>query len=300
MITLYLSDGLGNQMFQYACARAIQIHTNNKLRFSLSKFSSDNAGRKYALGSFNINGEIKIMSGMKSSIDLCLLKMRLRLPFAGVPDPHKGYIGKNIIWGEPIQVYNFLDYTNKEFGRNLRIYGQFQNPKYFEQYSGVIKSELTVKTVPSKANQAFIDQISATNSVCVHVRRGDYLDGRWQHLNVCNYEYYLKAMKRVSEKTENPVFYIFSNSHSDIEWIKENYNFDEFNVEYVDLENPDYEELRLMYSCRHFIISNSTFSWWAQYLGACEEKVVVAPSVWNKKLDDYTGLYLPGWDIIEV
>ena len=107
-------------------------------------------------------------------------------------------------------------------------------------------------------------------------------------------------MERVKEKVENPVFYIFSNTPEDIAWIKEHYDFSEYNVEYVDLNNPDYEELRLMYSCKHFIISNSTFSWWAQYLGEYENKVVVAPSEWNREVDDCSGIYMSGWEIVEV
>jgi hypothetical protein len=72
-------------------------------------------------------------------------------------------------------------------------------------------------------------------------------------------------------------------------------------VKYVDLNNPDYEELRLMYSCKHFIISNSTFSWWAQYLGEYDKKIVVAPSKWNNKdnVDD-SGIYMPEWEVLEV
>ena len=107
-------------------------------------------------------------------------------------------------------------------------------------------------------------------------------------------------MKKITEQVENPVFYVFSNSSDDINWIKENYDFSDYNVEYVDLNNPDYEELRLMYSCKHFIISNSTFSWWAQYLCENENKIVIAPSEWNRHFDDCSGIYMPEWQVIEV
>lgn len=101
-------------------------------------------------------------------------------------------------------------------------------------------------------------------------------------LAVCTEYYYQKGMDYIASNTENPVFYIFSNTHSDLEWIKNNYQFD-YPVKYVDLNNPDYEEIRLMYNCKHFVISNSTFSWWGSYLSSSPNKIVVAPDIFKRK-----------------
>ena len=104
------------------------------------------------------------------------------------------------------------------------------------------------------------------------------------------------------DHTENPVFYVFSNSHEDLEWIEENYKFHDLsgngrniNTVFVDLNNPDYEELRLMYSCKHFIISNSTFSWWGAWLGSAPGKIVIAPQRWNLEFTNDTNIYDPSW-----
>ena len=80
-------------------------------------------------------------------------------------------------------------------------------------------------------------------------------------------------MDLIANKIENPVFYIFSTGARDIEYIKKNYSF-KYLVKYINLDNPDYEELRLMTMCKHFILSNSSFSWWAQYLCEYKEKIV--------------------------
>ncbi len=83
--------------------------------------------------------------------------------------------------------------------------------------------------------------------------------------------------------------------------IKNNYNFKndfqqkEINLKYVDLNNPDYEELRLMYSCKHFIISNSTFSWWGAYLSTNSKKIVIAPERWNLAVENDDSIYLEDW-----
>ena len=96
---------------------------------------------------------------------------------------------------------------------------------------------------------------------------------------------YKNAVKYIKGTVDNPTFFIFSNTHDDIEWIKENYKFDMEPI-YVDLSNPDYEEIRLMMSCKHFIISNSTFSWWASLLSKNEGKLIVAPKTWSNKNDN--------------
>ncbi|MCM1925817.1 alpha-1,2-fucosyltransferase, partial [Phocaeicola vulgatus] len=100
---------------------------------------------------------------------------------------------------------------------------------------------------------------------------------------------------------ENPIFFIFSNTHDDLIWIKQNYNFYDkkrirpINLEFVDLNNPDYEELRLMYNCKYFIISNSTFSWWGAYLSTAKDKKVYVPERWNLECEDDYEIYPKEW-----
>lgn len=300
MIILFLGDGLGNQMFQYAFARTLQKETNQNLYFSLKMFKNDLSNRNYSLNNFNICKEIKILSSSVDKFVFFLHRLFNKMRILNGHDISKAYIGKRLINANCEDVYFFADISEKEISKNITVRGFFQNYRNFQKYEKLICQELKVKTEPSAENKKMLEQITDCNSVCVHIRRGDYLNPEWSYLNICNYDYYKKAMDRVKEKVENPVFYIFSNTSEDIAWIKENYDFSEYNVEYVDLNNPDYEELRLMYSCKHFIISNSTFSWWAQYLGEYEKKIVVAPSEWNREVEDCSGIYMPGWEIIEV
>jgi len=180
------------------------------------------------------------------------------------------------------------------------VCGYFQTWKYFADYEEKIRAELSVSTPPSKQNAAMIKELESCESVCVHVRRGDYLlDINAGLGNVCGYEYYDRAIKFMKEKLKSPVFYFFSNDHSEIEWLKANWKFPDADIKYVDLNNPDYEELRLMYSCKNFIIANSSFSWWGAYLSQNKNKIVCAPSKWFETMPTENANILPlDWKII--
>lgn len=167
--------------------------------------------------------------------------------------------------------------------KNKIVAGYFGSDKYFSEIRSILLKEMAVKIEPSEENKTMIEEINSCNSVCVHMRRGDFLVEKYaKSLAVCTEYYYQKGMDYIASNTENPVFYIFSNTHSDLEWIKNNYQFD-YPVKYVDLNNPDYEEIRLMYNCKHFVISNSTFSWWGSYLSSSPNKIVVAPDIFKRK-----------------
>lgn len=162
------------------------------------------------------------------------------------------------------------------------IYGGFQNVATIEGIVEDLRTVFTVKTVASSANREMLADIQSCNAVCLHVRRGDY--GLYPQLQVCNEKYYTTALEHARRVLKSPTFYVFSTGHEDIEWVKKNYSFGP-NVKYVDLDNPDYEEIRLMMSCKHFIISNSTFSWWAAILSSAAgtDKKVWAPKEWMKE-----------------
>ena len=120
--------------------------------------------------------------------------------------------------------------------------------------------------------------INSSNSICVTIRRGDFIsveENKKLHY-VCNEDYFYRAMDIIAKKVNNPKFIIFSD---DIEWVKNNMNF-KYDVLYEEGNDPIWEKLRLMYSCKNFIISNSTFSWWAQYLSRNERKIVISPNRW--------------------
>ena len=271
MIRLNLMAGMGNQMFEYAYARALSLQYHEKLEINpyFMTLAGLGAGRKRyfnnVLSYLNLPEEITFMNKGKGY--LC-----------GVPDIAQFVALRKYNNGAKL-------HGEKQFQQMCKK-GKIYTESYFELYRDQIKKELHVRKEPSDKNKEKIEELQQCNAVCVHIRRGDYVSNEKNRaLVVCDETYYKRGMEYIAERVENSVFYIFSDNLQEINWIKENYHFD-YNVQYIELNNLDYEELRLMYQCKHFIIANSTFSWWGAYLSANEDKVIIAPATWNK---DYSG-----------
>ena len=170
-----------------------------------------------------------------------------------------------------------------EFLRDSYLDGWFQSYRYFERYNEEIKNIFTVQTSLSPENQQSLDHITQARdkAVSLHVRRGDYVTlagaNKWHW--VCSLGYYESAIAQIIERLYVPVFFVFSD---DIEWCKKNITFPEgIGAHYIDHNgSAGHEDLRLMYSCSHHIIANSSFSWWWAYLGRNPEKVIIAPKKW--------------------
>lgn len=321
MINLIIKDGLGNQMFQYAYARWLQEQYKQKgiieplvinPYFIQHKDFRENDARDMSLHHLCLNEDVTIQN--RKDQKRSFSKFRMRTIFSTSPIVlfnwivrKKKPLGESNFkhWGQHGIYYTFSPYTYYASPLSKKkvkyVFGFFQDERNFRAIADTIKKELLVSSEPTRQNVEMLEAINATNAVCLHIRRGDYLNPRWKGLQICNYEYYNNAINYILDRVENPVFYVFSNTHKDLEWIKSNYKFKDtrenrkINLVFVDLENPDYEELRLMYNCKYFIISNSTFSWWAAYLSQNNEKIVLVPERWNLASEmDYT-IYLKDW-----
>lgn len=302
---LRLEGGLGNQLFQYANARALQQAWGTETMYlDLHAYNAKQI-RSLSIHHFHIPENIRpLPNTLATKIMLGYFRFLNRI--ASVIQNHNR---------ASIATYHFLcklglyqQYQVRAFDNKVKpltpcIYlsGNWISPKFFQGIEDLLRKELIVKTPLNEASLRIKRQILQCNSVCIHIRLGDYLDPQWKDkLYICTEEYYQKGIDYITAKVENPIFFVFSNRHQDIEWIKKNYKFSDKTV-YVDLSNPDYEDMVLMYSCKHFIMSNSTYSWWAQFLGASPEKIVVAPSRFNNYPKwDMTDIYQDHWHIINV
>ena len=298
---------LGNQMFTYAFVRALfeQQPTTEKVFVANFKRcgNGEQAGWGNSLRFFNTlpcveeHADLILKYGnrLQRLMYILFYKLCRKIPFSN----------KKNFWKRPLQrllrrkSLHFVGacdaayFTNEKYCR-VFVRGFFQDRHFFDHIRPILLKEFTPKHPPLPHNQKLYDIISHPNSVCVHVRRGDYLSHAYRkNFHVCTFEYYQKAIQTICKQVHNPVFVFFSD---DIQWVRTHMKADGFSCYYERSDNPVWETLRLMYHCHHFIISNSTFGWWAQYLGNREGKIVISParwyanSAWHSNLinDDFT------------
>lgn len=304
MFIINIRGGLGNQMFQYAYSVFLREKYGEQIRFSQFYLKRENAGRKLSIQNLNIK-ELIYLNPIFEKLIGYYYKLKLLFYEKRVPEKN-GLLGdQNILFlaqkGLIISrdIYKYFDIPiNSRYIKYVDCY--FQSEKYFIKYKDIIKKELRVnenKKINSN-NKKILDMIKNTESVCIHVRRGDYASDQWKDvLLICDENYYRAAINYIKNKKPYSKFFLFSNSHEDIEWIKKNYKLDE-DIIYVDLNNCDYEDLRLMYNCKNFILSNSSYSWWAQYLSFNNNNIVIAPSKWTKINLDTNDIYMKDWMIL--
>lgn len=304
MIIADIKCGMGNQMFQYAYARALQKITNdNSIQFNMCTAKRMKDGRTYALGHCVLNDCVSIPNKLTQNFWDVIWKVRLKTSKKKLSSlsTEQQYLqqAESGLYTTDV-IFKYFGIPNSK-AKIKYTNGWWQSPKYLTLVEEDIRRELKIKTQASSENQKMLEKILKTpNSVCLHVRRGDYLSSAFaKELDICSKDYYDRAIQLMREKVDKPHFFVFTTSHEDVEWIKENWKYEGADFTYVDLNNPDYEELRLMYSCQNFILANSTFSWWGAYLSDHKSKVVLCPDRWNNRETDYEDVYCDDWIRIE-
>lgn len=240
-----LTGGLGNQMFQYARGLKLSLIDKKEVIFDTSFFKNTgkDTNRPFLLDKFNIQTTARFLDVPKNKFGI---------------------------------------YFKKVLSRITGNYELYQSEKYFIAVKDEILKQFTLKNPLSPVAQAITDRVSSeSQSVALHIRRGDYVQNTHTHKHhgICDLNYYRLAIDYMKTHTDTPTFFIFSD---DIAWVKENLKLD--NATYVS--NPaiqDYEELILISLCTHDIIANSTFSWWGAYLNTNPNKIVIAPKQWTAK-----------------
>lgn len=309
MIFLNMEDGLGNQLFEYSFARRLQSIYNDKLVISLSQFDLKKQvypEMKHVMDNFKLADNIEFVDGVKGKLirvyilgkhwlfRLLLFPLRKNKRRATEISNKMGlYYDFTGAW-----IYSEPQITRR---RNKYITGRFQSEKYFSGISEDIKAELEIVNGVGEECKKYGKEIElfGDSAVALHIRRGDYLKEENRGMMVCTSYYYENAMRQVTRLVKNPVFVIFTDSQKDLQWIRNNFMFLEgYKVIYPQKEYSAIEDFWLMTKCYHYVLSNSSFSWWAQFLSNNNNnKIVIAPDRWNLDGIKDKDVYQKNWII---
>lgn len=281
MIMLQMSGGLGNQMFVYALYKALCWEEKKVCVDDFTHYGDigrhDNCLEKIFPLAYEKADRKEYIRLTDSSM---LPWVRLRRKIGGRKD--KTFKEKDAITFEP-EIFGQTDCYAE---------GYWQSMRYFAKVQDQLRKDFTFdwNRFPEKAKK-YKTQMEQTNSVSLHVRRGDYLNDKFAPMygGICTDEYYKGAVKYMQKKYVDCKFFLFTN---DAEWGRE--QADE-NVIFVDCTDTDnaYVDMALMGSCKHNIVANSSFSWWGAWLNKNCEKTVIMPAKWlntSNGQDVYAGL----------
>jgi hypothetical protein len=295
LIVVTLTGGLGNQLFQYAVARSISYRNSYTLLIDTTNYLDVNnidplCARKPGLQNFAFLGKFVTKMNfpylygnryLKKAWSI-LQKYKLLKNWIFINENEEEY------WKFNSDLYNLNTDCNVWL-----TYGFWQNMKYFMEIDQILRKEIVPIKPSDRENQYLEMQIKTSNSVSIHIRRGDMasISEVNRVFGVLSLDYYKNAISYITSRVEKPHFFIFSD---DPEWSKNNIKLD-YPTTYLDNNgfDRDYMDLYLMSCCQHQIISNSTFSWWAAWLGKKEGQIVIAPRKPFKSIDIPVSEYYP-------
>lgn len=256
-----IKGGLGNQLFCYAAARRLALVNDAELLIdAVSGFAYDKQYRRtYALDTFNIDAKKISLPGWM-------------LPFNRISRVLNKWISKK----RPLSRQRYIAQTSTRFDADLLdlklqpgttyFDGFGQSERYFADVESIIRDDLKIQPPIDAANLDMADKIRSTQAVALHVR---WFEDAHDSSNNASSQYYAQAVVEILKTVEAPHFFVFSdNAQSTVEKLGK--IMEDFPATYVNVnrsESMAYADMWLMSLCQHFIIANSTFGWWAAWLG---------------------------------
>jgi len=260
MIICKLLGGLGNQMFQYSIGRYLSLKYNTPLKLDVKEllFRGNSTSNRY------YEYELKIFENIEAEIVEYNSGTRIKEPY-----------------------YHFYPkMMTLNINGDIYLDGYWQSYKYFEDIKDILNKDFIFQNkVP---NSIVLEEIKNTNSVMIHVRRTDYLNNDYH--GVIDLDYIEKSVSIIEKSISSPKYFVFSD---DINWCKNNIKLN--NVIFMENQQDILPyckgefDLQLMIQCKHYIICNSSFSWWSAWLNNNENKIVISPKKWfnrNINTDD--------------
>ena len=286
MIIVELKGGFGNQLFQYAAGLSLAQKHGVEIKVDTSSFINpdDHTGTQRQHDIFNL---------VDKPVEATTKELE-----------YYSHLSKLIVYKEKLlpfykrKIYKEESFTfDKNFfkaGSNLYLKGNRQSEQYFKPYESYIRNKFALAENAITSVKDFGQRLVNQNSVSIHIRRGDYLTPiALEWLGLIPISHYNECIKLIAQKIPDSTFYLFSD---DMEWVKENLKIEHEHVFVSNIitKNP-MEDFYLMSCCKHNIIANSSFSWWAAWLNNNPDKIVIAPKKWFNNHTDPKDLIPESW-----
>lgn len=276
MIVVHLRGGLGNQMFQYA----LYIYFKERqipVAIDLSHFTAGDAATTYSLEAI-----FGIKARTVGSIEKIWVKAGWKLLHSFFKMPYKEQDVDFGIFNPRVPELRFA-----------YLKGYWQTEQYFMEVANQVRQAYRFTEPGPGLNSQLLQLITASESVSVHIRRGDYLTSK---LNAAlPITYYRQAVEQIRQAVPGAIFFVFSD---DAQWAAENLALDPAHFVNWNTGSESYRDMQLMSRCKHHIIANSSFSWWAAWLNTNPAKQVMAPGSWLPWMEGTRDILPQGWTII--
>ena len=266
-------------MFQYAAARALAERRATSVVVDLSAYRHPRKWEFFQLWRFE--------------------RVHLRqLPLQFFFSLSKNCLSPNSVINKHIMHGLGFDEEVTRLSDGTKLVGYFTSEIYFKDYEKLVRYLFNIDDFLNKNDiNDILKQLMGRTPVSLHVRRGDYVNNNLFDIgNLDNY--YRKCMNEIISEVKDPLFVIFSD---DPKWLLRWDVLKDFEHHIISgVHRCPLQDMALIAWCQHHIISNSTFSWWAAWLNASQEKRVFMPSRWlNKWTSSECGLSVVGWTEID-
>jgi Glycosyl transferase family 11. len=293
MKIVMINGGLGNQLFQYIFYRTLCEKQNENCYLDDSFFFREKIHNGYEIEKiFDVRPKKLsdyfeqdiwkfILEEIDSGKNICNVIQENGIELKMISETNQSEIFnyKGKYFTTPVNEYNP---SILEIGGNIYYYGYWINREWFKSAEDIIRKEFTFREIEDAKNKELLNLIKNSNSVGVHVRRGDFIDYGW----ILPEDYYYQSVKKIINVVEKPLFFIFSD---DIKWCLNNYrslgfDFCRDNIIFVDgnVKGRNYIDMQLMSNCKNLIIANSSFSYLSALLNRNSDKIVINPISWRK------------------
>ena len=289
MIISNLIGGLGNQMFQYACAMALSIRTEQALRIAADQFGN------YTLhNGFELQRQFSVDTPMATDQEL-----RDMLGWRSSPHFRHVFGRPSMHWACPkrccVEPHFHYWPAIRQLTGPVYLHGYWQSERYFSDVIDDVRETYRFRQPWDEVDLAVRSRMEQQPSASLHIRRGDYTSTKNQGVYAqCDLRYYRAAITLLREQIPGIKIFAFSD---DPDWVEAQFapEFGALEIVRHNTGSRSANDMRLMSSADHHIIANSSFSWWGAWLNPDPNKLVIAPKSWFVDGRNDKDLIPPSW-----